>query len=139
MKIRPWVIKLRLTSVRIGKPFTVVTSQVKRSKAENKRKREKHQRIGQLNNKVDGSKTDEGGSREIKVREAGGSDPCPPTFPLPSPPAPKSIPFTRKPKACVFKFPGFEERFRKLRFHDGLLWMVDRAPEINSSYQISPA
>ena len=29
---------------------------------------------------------DEGGIREIKVREAGGSDPCPPTFPLPSPP-----------------------------------------------------
>ena len=31
-----------------------------------------------------------------------------------------------KHKGGVFKFFWFEERFRKLRFRNGLLWMIDR-------------
>ena len=94
MKIHPGAEKLRPTSGKTRKPFyhvyiighEMVSLKLskdvsKRSKAENKGKKEKeHQRIMQLNDKYvflvflftgDRTKTEEGGSWEIKVWEAG--------------------------------------------------------------------
>ena len=72
---------------------------------------------------VDGNKTDEDRIREIKVREAGKQGtggrevptPCPPVL-FPGPSYQNLILSTRKRKASVFKFLGFEERFGKAPF-----------------------
>ena len=46
----------------------------------------------------------------------------------------------QKRKGVIFKFLQFEERFRKLRFRDGLIWTVRLVTvEIKLCFQISPA
>jgi len=46
---------------------------------------------------------------------------------------------TLKHKAGIFKFLWFEEHFVKLRFLDGLVWIVVLTMEIKLRYLISPA
>lgn len=42
----------------------------------------------------------------------------------------EKFPLTLKLKAGIFKFLRFSERFRKLSFHDGLVWTVGITAEI---------
>ena len=49
----------------------------------------------------------------------------------------KSFPSTLKRKPSVFQSALFEEIFKKLRFHDGLVWTVGLTVEIKLRFKIT--